>query len=414
VAVRVNGTLDPDWGGAWSAGIGAVTYNFNSGVSGDVHLRNFYVNPMNGKVYESDILLTLGSGFGTQGVGASFDVTFKGKVAAGDIKLSDISNFYDSGGNYLLSDPQTLTITQGNGNSADITLYATDTLDSLRRRLNAAISFGLGQALFVTNPANAERFAVLVEDERFGTQESNLGTLVIRSMVPGKDGRLRLSGADDVINALGLITIQGAEESVFDVSVYETRSGRPVARDVIIGGNTLYGVINGNVDVSFDPMGTISTGWSDSIRGFSWSGSGTYETSVTLKSNRTMFQVGANEGENIGVGIGNMSAEALGLSNVRLTDRESASRAVTTISKAIDRVLRQRAQLGSQEKRLEHAMGYLATASENVSQAESRIRDADMAREAMRYAKLKIMSHVGTAIFAQANQSPQNVLSLLL
>ncbi|MBQ8693483.1 MAG: flagellin, partial [Synergistaceae bacterium] len=73
----------------------------------------------------------------------------------------------------------------------------------------------------------------------------------------------------------------------------------------------------------------------------------------------------------------------------------------------------QRAKLGAYQNRLEHTMTNLETSSENLSAAESRIRDTDMAKEMMNFTKLNIMLQAGNSMLAQANQLPQNVLSLI-
>ena len=73
----------------------------------------------------------------------------------------------------------------------------------------------------------------------------------------------------------------------------------------------------------------------------------------------------------------------------------------------------QRAKLGAYQNRLEHTINNLTVAGENLTAAESRIRDTDMAKEMMNFTKLNIMLQAGNAMLAQANQLPQNVLSLI-
>jgi flagellin-like hook-associated protein FlgL len=132
-----------------------------------------------------------------------------------------------------------------------------------------------------------------------------------------------------------------------------------------------------------------------------------------LADNTTVFQIGANEGEDMGINFGDMRAEALGLNSVLVTDRESAARSITVIDNAIDKVSMQRARIGAYQNRLEHTITNLTVAGENLTAAESRIRDTDMAKEMMNFTKLQIMLQAGTSMLAQANTLPQNVLSLL-
>ena len=90
-----------------------------------------------------------------------------------------------------------------------------------------------------------------------------------------------------------------------------------------------------------------------------------------------------------------------------------ANHAVTAISKAIGRVSSYRALLGAKQNRLEHTINNLKVTSENVTSAESRIRDTDMASEMAAYTKNNVLVQAATSMLAQANQSGQSVLSLL-
>ncbi len=86
---------------------------------------------------------------------------------------------------------------------------------------------------------------------------------------------------------------------------------------------------------------------------------------------------------------------------------------VTTIDTALETVSTERAKLGALQNRLEHTINNLGTSSENLSAAESRIRDVDMAKEMMAFTKNSILQQAATAMLAQANQAPQGVLQLL-
>ncbi|AMQ69259.1 flagellin [Bacillus velezensis] len=92
---------------------------------------------------------------------------------------------------------------------------------------------------------------------------------------------------------------------------------------------------------------------------------------------------------------------------------KAASSALTTIKTAIDTVSSERAKLGAVQNRLEHTINNLGTSSENLTSAESRIRDVDMASEMMQYTKNNILTQASQAMLAQANQQPQQVLQLL-
>jgi flagellin len=196
--------------------------------------------------------------------------------------------------------------------------------------------------------------------------------------------------------------------------VADAHDATGLASNVKVAGNVLYGVVNPNVDVQFDQMANVHVAWNELTRQFDLTkDAGTYETILHLADNTTVFQIGANEGEDMGVNIGDMTAHALKVDNILLTDRESAARSITIIDNAIQKVSTQRAKLGAYQNRLEHTITNLTTASTNTTAAESRIRDADMAKEMMEFTKLNILSQAGNSMLAQANQLPQNVLSLL-
>ena len=130
------------------------------------------------------------------------------------------------------------------------------------------------------------------------------------------------------------------------------------------------------------------------------------------------FQVGANMNQMITLGIKSMKAESLGVDAAKVTiDTATAtttiSKAISTINTAIDTVSTERANLGAYQNRLEHTINNLNTSSENLSAAESRIRDVDMAKEMMEFSKNNILTQAAQAMLAQANQQPQAVLQLL-
>ncbi|WP_160670675.1 flagellin [Clostridium sp. C8-1-8] len=125
------------------------------------------------------------------------------------------------------------------------------------------------------------------------------------------------------------------------------------------------------------------------------------------------FQIGANEDQNTQLAINNMSATALGVNNIDVTSQAGANDAITTIQTAIDKVSTERAKLGAYSNRLEHTIANLGTSSENLTSAESRIRDVNMAKEMSTFSKNNILSQAAQAMLAQANQQPQQVLQLL-
>ena len=111
----------------------------------------------------------------------------------------------------------------------------------------------------------------------------------------------------------------------------------------------------------------------------------------------------------------NLSARADGLNteNLSLASQESANAAIDQIDKAINKTSMVRASFGSIQNRLEHKITNLTTTSENLTEAESSIRDTDMASEMMNYTKFNILQQAAQSMLAQANQQPQSILQLL-
>lgn len=126
-----------------------------------------------------------------------------------------------------------------------------------------------------------------------------------------------------------------------------------------------------------------------------------------------VLHIGANEGQAITISIAAMDSGTLGVDSVDISDQGGADGAITTIDTAIKTVSDERAALGAIQNRLEHTINNLMTASENLTAAESRIRDVDMAKEMMEFTKMFILQQAATAMLAQANQQPQLVLQLL-
>jgi len=173
------------------------------------------------------------------------------------------------------------------------------------------------------------------------------------------------------------------------------------------------------------------------------------EKGTTGAGTAVNFQIGANQGQGIAVQIGDMRSEALKITSKTVTGDAAvatgvadayfttgkdvtngtdnnpaeyaldvssftrASAAVKVFDNAIKSVSEERSKLGAYQNRLEHTINNLSTSAENLTAAESRIRDVDMAKEMMEFTKNNILSQAAQAMLAQANQQPQGVLQLL-
>ena len=108
-----------------------------------------------------------------------------------------------------------------------------------------------------------------------------------------------------------------------------------------------------------------------------------------------------------------MTASGLSVNGLSISTATAAAGALASIDFAISTVSAQRSTFGAVQNRLEHTVANLGVAVENLSASESRIRDTDMAKEMVSFTRSQILTQAGTAMLAQANQAPQQVLQLL-
>ena len=376
----------------------------------------------NGAIKHSEVNLTFGTVADYDTKGGTF-VSFDRSAGVGELatkgtQLRDIEAFWDKSGNFLIDQPQKLTLVQGDGKKAEITLFGTDTIGSVVQKLNDAIANQLGQAeLAGIGATHSDKFASFVTEG--GKQDSGLetvaGTFVVRSAVTGDAGEIAFVGDENVIKALSLTNLKAAVNNQFTVNVTDAHTGNYVAKDVKIEGNLLVGTVHQNVDVEFDNMTGIELAWNTDTKNFGLTGgfANKATTFVHIADNTMVFQIGANPLQDVGASIGDMRARALGVNNILVTDRAHAADSIAKIDSAIQRVSSERSKMGALQNRLDHTINNLGVASENLTAAESRIRDLDFAKEMMAFTKAQIMLQAGTAMLAQANAKPQSVLQLL-
>lgn len=144
-----------------------------------------------------------------------------------------------------------------------------------------------------------------------------------------------------------------------------------------------------------------------------------------LDGSKTSFnlQIGANQGQTMTIETSDMRSEAIGLTGtgsgfttsgtLDMSSNESASSAISTIDKVMEKVSSQRSSLGAYSNRLEHTINNLDNSAENLTAAESRIRDVDMAKAMMEYTKQSILAQVAMVMMAQSNKQQSMILQLL-
>lgn len=232
----------------------------------------------------------------------------------------------------------------------------------------------------------------------------------------------------------------------FDLKGYTSNENVKVAyySDAIIAGSYEIKGLNvgfkadGSIDpdtVDFDTSGGIS-GTSvpsdyriSQIDGniITFSGSNDFELKISVTKNYTKedikvgltgfgsmdMQIGANEGQQLGIRIPKMSLENMGISAIDLSTQEGAKDALSRMGGAIKYVSATRSRLGAYQNRLEHTISSLDISSENMTSAYSRIMDVDMAEEMTEYTTVQVLSQASTSMLAQANERPAQVLQLL-
>ena len=150
-----------------------------------------------------------------------------------------------------------------------------------------------------------------------------------------------------------------------------------------------------------------------------------YRAALTLDNHNISealhFQVGSNGGQSLLVSIGSLKSDTLGIGdgmgrsyiNVVKNTGVDITATIDVLDQAKSYVTTERSKLGAVQNRMEHTQSSLDITHENLSDAESRIRDADMAKEMMNFTKANILQQVSVAMMAQANQLPQSVLQLI-
>lgn len=169
------------------------------------------------------------------------------------------------------------------------------------------------------------------------------------------------------------------------------------------------GAINGLTINVKDSNGVVKSDASNALSSFSE----TTAATVDHTDSQATFQIGANSNQSIQLSIKDMGSAALGIKDLDIGTQDEANVAINVIDAASQKVSAERSKLGAVQNRLEHTINNLNTSSENLTAAESRVRDVDMAKEMMTFTKNNILTQASQAMLAQANQQPQGVLQLL-
>ncbi len=305
------------------------------------------------------------------------------------------------------------------GRSADIVLQASDTLEEVAAKFRSAMTTSIalgGLGLGVDGDDSLAgvdgNTSVYVSNEATATDEAVAGTLLLRSTLPGMDGRIFFSGDDRLIDGFSFAEVVAPTINNLDVTVYDAHSGELIGSQSV-NDSVLRSIISG-VDVNIRQDADVRVEWNAQRKRFEfYSGFGKDVMNLHVVDNSLSLQIGANPGQSLQARIGAVTRESLQLEDVLVVDRDVAEAALTQIDYAVNYVNSQRARIGAYINRLETTVNILDITQENLTASESRIRDLDMAQETINFTKDQILVQAATAMLAQANTLPQSVLQLL-
>jgi len=270
--------------------------------------------------------------------------------------------------------------------------------------LNAIVGVDTSKAAFTNliNEPNATNWDALVtEATNYG--QTNTGTSQATGLIAAVDAM-----TEEQLNAKGYNGNLKDMKAAYFKDLYTK------------GGETLTVVFNADNKLTISGAALMSvdeTSQAASVLGL-------VDVNADISQQGITLHIGANAEQTMVVGINDMRTTAIGatdiegegtlyLEDIDVSTKTGAENAIQVLDTAIKEVSAERSKLGAIQNRLEHTINNLGTASENLTAAESRIRDVDMAKEMMEFTKMNILTQAATAMLAQANQQPQTVLQLL-
>lgn len=257
-------------------------------------------------------------------------------------------------------------------------------------------------------------------------------SLVFVSKEYGSDQKITLYCSNFQLSTLLGLTIQRAEATGYDAEaeiVLNEKNPDSLFENtatVSIQGNKVTVSDRNNFKMVFEiAPGTVGTGYIDTSidKADTKPITGGIDSSVTttpvdvmvsvLDAGPMDLQIGANEGQTMSIRIPRVDPETLGIDNINIATADGAQKAISLLDTAISEISSIRSKLGAYQNRLEHAISNLDVSSENMTESLSRIMDVDMASEMAEYTQKSVLAQAGTAMLAQANARPQQILSLL-
>ena len=341
---------------------------------------------------------------------ATIEVRKGGKAATSTTKLSELANFVDENGVELFAVTQELKI-YGNNKNTTIYLEGDDTIQDVVDKITKAITQDLDMGSGLTevdkklisfNQTESTGFCVVP------------GTMILQSALTGKDGELSFIGSQKLMDALGLEVVQESSQNIQTITAKDNLTG-VISGERVTSNSRVTDVIPG-VDLIVDTRTGVDAYYNTGTGKIDFKPSSRLENqnlNLHIVDARTEIQIGTEKGEKLDVSLPALNTAALGIGNTNINTQDDAQRAITEIDNALTKVVSTRAKIGAYINRLNSTINTLATAEENTTSSESRIRDTDIARETTAMTTAQVAYQANIAILAQANQIPAIALSLL-
>ena len=346
----------------------------------------------------------------TLGGTASIEVRKGGEAATATTKLSELANFVDENGVELFASTQELKI-YGNNTNTTIYLEGDDTIQDVVEKITKAITQDLGMGSGLTEVDKKLVSFNQIEGTGFGVVP---GTMILQSALTGKDGELSFIGSQKLMDALGLEVVQESSQNIQTITATDNLTG-VVVGERVTSNSRVTDVIPG-IDLIVDTRTGVDAYYNTGTGKIDFKPSNRLENqnlNLHIVDARTEIQIGTEKGEKLDVSLPALNTAALGIGNTNINTQEDAQRAITEIDNALTKVVSARSKIGAQVNRLNSTINTLATAEENTTASESRIRDTDIAKETTAMTTAQVAYQANIAILAQANQIPAIALSLL-
>lgn len=364
-------------------------------------------------------------------------------LAAGK-KLSYTVNYNDADGNAQSSVVEFTVKTLGTTSAAGVLVAADGTEYTETDTASAGFESGELAGLVAKELAKDSKFnatftaAADTDDLKFTAKTAGANS-VVTSVVENSDGTVALKAMDTTPTQAGADSYQKLtsmkQGDVFTVdgkkfAAFENEAAAQAAKDALTGDdvgkydntNFIYtGTAGTNLIATADSAEITSaiklaTGYDGASVATAGEISFKAPTgSTSSASGGLTLQIGdtAESFNKLTVSVGDMHAKALGISDIDISTQAGATSAMEKIKSAINSVSSTRGNLGALQNRLDHTINNLGVMTENIQDAESTVRDTDVAKEMMAYTKNNILVQSAQAMLAQANQVPQGVLQLL-